>query len=322
MRSPQNKVERKQEMEILLQNTHEGYTMEEIGERMEINPSTAHRYLQEIREEREVIEVSHGRYRLDPTQSLSNVSLYPDEALMIYLALRRFIRQTNKATTFMVSAMHKIVPALKRPDLRDILQESLQSLAEERPASKEYTDIWRTLLRGWREKLVVRIEYLKAGKETPDTHEIEPYLFEPMPLGDGIYVIAFSRTRNELRTFKPDRILRASLTTAKFERPQDLSPHELLKNAWGIWYGKETTTVRLWFAAGLVASRVMETKYLPTEHKQLLEDGSLLWEAEVVGTLEILSWIRGWGDGVEVLAPPDLRQRVRKDLEAALARYK
>ena len=321
MRSQQNKYERKQAMEDLLQHSHEGYTMEELGQRFEMDASTAHRNLQEIRQEREVIEVSHGRYRLDPTQSLSNVSLYPDEALMIYLALRKFIRQTGKATTFMLSAMDKIVPALKRPDLRNILNQSLKSLEAERPASHEYTNVWRTLLRGWREDIVVRIEYQKAGDDMPTVHEIEPYLFEPMPLGDGIYVIAFSQTRNELRTFKPDRILRATLTTAKFQRRQDLSPDQLLKHAWGIWYGKEPTTVKLWFSAGVVASRVMETKYLPTERKQLLPDGTLLWEAEVVGTVEILSWIRGWGPGVEVIQPSELREKIRAELEETLARY-
>jgi predicted DNA-binding transcriptional regulator YafY len=37
--------------------------------------------------------------------------------------------------------------------------------------------------------------------------------------------------------------------------------------------------------------------------------------------LEIRAWILGWGDGVEVLKPPALRDDVARTLATATARY-
>ena len=113
----ENKRERIEQVEALLQFALDGVTIFDIAKHVGCDPSTAHRYLKEIEQRRQLIPMDRGRYRLDPSQSLHNVSLYPTEALSIFLALRRYIRQTSKAPLFMLSAIQKIVPALQRPDL-------------------------------------------------------------------------------------------------------------------------------------------------------------------------------------------------------------
>jgi predicted DNA-binding transcriptional regulator YafY len=315
----QSKREKIEQTELLLEFAFEGVSIFEIAEHVDCDPSTAHRYLKEIEQRRKLIEVVRGRYRLDPSESLTNVSLYPSEALSIYLAMRRFIRQTSKAPRFMITAVQKIARTLRKADLQEVLVASSLQLREVTPASGEHKDVWETLLRGWLENIVVRIHYLKARAHETDEHEIEPYLFEPMIFGHGTYLIAWSRLRGELRTFKLDRIQRATLTLAHFEKPK-MDVNELLKHAWGIWYGAEPTKVELIFVPE-VARRVMETVWHPTEQKHLRSDGSLYWSVEVVGTLEVLSWIRSWSHEVEVIAPKSLRDEVVKDLHKALQQY-
>ena len=51
------------------------------------------------------------------------------------------------------------------------------------------------------------------------------------------------------------------------------------------------------------------------------EDGSLTWRAKVSGTLEIRSWILGWGADVEVLEPAPLRAEIAGIVRAATDRY-
>jgi len=41
----------------------------------------------------------------------------------------------------------------------------------------------------------------------------------------------------------------------------------------------------------------------------------------VAGIVEIRPWILSWGDGVEVLEPPELREAVIAALRGAAARY-
>lgn len=314
------KRERMEQMESFLQRAYSkgGASVFDVERELGFDHSTAHRYLKELDG---VIEVERGKYAINPQSALSNVRLNTSEAIVIYLALRKFIRQTGKATHFMISALQKVIPALRDEALVTLLQNSTSVLAQERPADETYTLIWQRLLEAWRERWVVRIDYQKQGSDQSEPHDIEPYLFEPQLLGDGLYVIAWSRTRNALRTFKPDRILSAQVLPIKFEPRLDLTVEQLLRHSWGIWYGEQPITVELLFKAGVPAQRVQETVFLPTEKKVLLEDGSLYWRADVVGWIEILSWIRGWGDGVQVLAPEDLRQRVVQDLQKTLKQY-
>jgi predicted DNA-binding transcriptional regulator YafY len=306
-------------VELLLEAATTGLTVYDIAESLGCHHSTAHRIFKDIERERLLIEVTRGHYRLDPIESVRNVRLHPSEALTIYLALRRFIRQTSKAPDFMISALQKIIPALRRPDLVDQLLQSTHLLRETRAVSDEYEQIWQTIIHGWLHGEVVRIAYRGLDDAAATEHVIEPYLFEPMPFGDGTYLIAWSRTRGALRTFKPDRIQQARLTNETFEK-RALDVDHLLRCAFGIWYGAELHDVELIFPPRL-ARRMMESTFLPNEQKDVLADGSLRWRAQVSGLLEIRVWVRSWAHEVRVIAPEQLRQDILSDLRAALAQY-
>jgi predicted DNA-binding transcriptional regulator YafY len=316
-----NKRERLDELEALLQFAPEdGLTCNELATQLDCDPATITRDLKEIEQDRTLIKVSYGHYRLDPTESLSNVRLHPSEALSIYLALRRFIRQTSAAPGFMLTALKKVAPAVRQPELVNTLAQAIREMEAERQMAANDAGVWGIILRAWIEKLVVRIHYVNAKDPTPRIHEIEPLHFEPAILSDGTYLIAWSLTRNALRTFKLDRIKRATLTNLRCTPRPQIDIHVLLRHSWGIWYGEETHRVELRFSPE-VAARVMESIWHPREQKQALEDGSVLWSVEIAGTLEIKSWVRGWGPDVEVLAPPALRDEVARDMRAAARLY-
>jgi CRISPR-associated endonuclease/helicase Cas3 len=54
----------------------------------------------------------------------------------------------------------------------------------------------------------------------------------------------------------------------------------------------------------------------------MLEDGSLLWRAQVAEPLEMMPWIRGWGADVEVLEPENLREAIEKEVHGLMDVYK
>jgi proteasome accessory factor B len=308
-----------EQVELMLEYTEGGLTSTDISRELGCSPETAWRYIKQIETERPLIEMGRDRYRLDPLQRIRNVRLHPTEALTIYLALRRFIRQTSKAPTFMIHALQKVIPALGQDELIDRLMEGARILNEERRATSEDEQIWGVLIDGWLRSQVIRIQYQGLKDDTPTEHIIEPYLFEPMPFGDGNYLIAWSRTRSEMRTFKPDRIQRAILTSEQFT-PRDIPVDELLLHAMGIWYGDKLHQVELIFSPR-VARRLQESVVLRTEQKVLLPDGSLQWTAQVSGLLEIVWWVRSWGPDVRVVGPAPLRERVIDELKQTLAQY-
>jgi predicted DNA-binding transcriptional regulator YafY len=307
-------------MARLLRSHPEGFTPSELALHVGCNRVTAHRYLDEWEPQAELVNDGTGRYRIDPTQYLENLKLTYAEALTIYLALRRFVRQTSKAPAFFVTAIHKIATALRHKHLTAQLAQSSLFLEAERNAAKEHADVWNTLIRGWQEHIVVRLKYQKNRSDDLSELDFEPYLFEPAVLSHGVYVIGWSRTRQAIRTLKLDRIVRASLTVATFQPREALQADEFLRHAWGVWYGDDLTRVELRFAPA-VAILVQETIWHPSQQLQMEPDGCLLWSVEIAGLLELIPWIRGWGHEVEVIAPESLRREIADSMRQAAALY-
>lgn len=307
----------------LLMKHKDGITIQQIAEKLACNPSTVHRYIQELMDEGYDIEqLGRGYYYLKVTKSQAHILLRPKEALMIYLALRRYIRQTSRAPHFLISALYRIADALQREDLVKMLRESVMYLEKERPMSEQHNSVWEMLIEAWLTGRVIAIEYQKARQNDVDTYVIEPYWFEPAILSDGTYLIAYSHNRADLRTFKTDRIRDVRFLDETYQRPDELGVLTLLKHSWGIWYGQEDIhqVFELRFPPH-VANRIMEQVFHPNEEKVLQPDGSVLWRAKLAGELEILSWVRSWGPDVQVLAPEKFKERVIADLRHALNIY-
>lgn len=322
-----NHKQKNLEKVIHLLRTHtNGISIREIADKLGCNNSTAYRYIQELQDELQPIyEVERGYYRLNILESQYSLSFRPKEALMIYLALRRYIRQTSRAPHFLISALNRIADALQRQDLVNMLRESIFYLEQERAMSDAHNRVWETLIEAWMKGMVVRIHYQKARQNDLETYDIAIYWFEPAILSDSTYIIAWSHNRESLRTFKTDRVHHAEIVGEDIglaEHRAKYSLLDLLKHSWGIWYGQEDIhqVFELRFPPH-VANRVMEQVFHPNEQKILQDDGSVLWRAKLAGELEILSWVRSWGPDVQVLAPEGFKQRVIADLRHALNVY-
>lgn len=320
MSHAENKRERQEQIELRLLRSRQGCLPSELAAEFNVDRSTIHRDLLEIGTRATVLQDDGGRYRIDPATYVQNIRLTAPEALTVYIALRRFIRQTSQAPAFFTTAIQKIAFALRHKSLPVALDVSTESLESERQANAAQTEVWNRLIQSWYERVVVQIDYRKGRQTETESHIFEPYLFEPAVLSHGVYVIGWSRTRNQLRTFKIDRIQHVSLTAHFFDAGDDLKPDDLLRHAWGVWYGVERTRVVLRFDPA-VAARVRETVWHPSQVLEDQSDGSLLWSVDIAGTLELVSWIRGWGHEVEVLAPESLRRDIAESLQKAAEKY-
>ena len=119
----QNKRERIEHMIQLLETTNAPLGATELAQRLGCSRETAQRDLREIKALYDVSEVpsGSGKYTMSFGQNLRNVRLHPFEALTIYLALRRFIRQTNSAPNFMITSIQKVIHALARTEMKVIM---------------------------------------------------------------------------------------------------------------------------------------------------------------------------------------------------------
>ena len=151
---------------------------------------------------------------------------------------------------------------------------------------------------------------------------VHPYFLEPDAALRSVYLIGHDEGADAMRTYKVERIRSATLTQDRYEIPETFDPDQWLADAWGIWSpdGTPPIRIRLRFDAA-IAHRVREAVWHRSQELTELPDGGLEMAVTVNGIVEIRPWILSWGDGVEVLEPPDLRQSVAGAVRGAAARY-
>ena len=144
--------------------------------------------------------------------------------------------------------------------------------------------------------------------------------FEPAAPGHASYVIAYCHRTNSLRTFKIERIEAIEPTAEAYTIPPDFDPNAFLSSSWGIVVKGEVKTIRLKFAPQI--ARIMEeTVWHPSQVLEKQSDGSVIMTLRVTDTVELNSWILGWGEKVEVLEPAEIREKMVRTAKAMLDVY-
>jgi predicted DNA-binding transcriptional regulator YafY len=99
--------------------------------------------------------------------------------------------------------------------------------------------------------------------------------------------------------------------------PDDFDLEQHLGNAWGV-FREETcydVAIRFW---GPAAKVVTETRWHRTQVVVPNEDGTVTLQFKVSGLNEILWWLMSWAPFSRVEDPPELRERLLKELHNAI----
>jgi len=140
-------------------------------------------------------------------------------------------------------------------------------------------------------------------------------------VGRAWYLIAYSTEHGEPRTFKLGRIRSLRVLKETFHRPRGLELGNYFGAAWNMIPEGQLHDVHLRFSP-MVAGNVAEVRWHDSQQVQWKDDGSMEFRARVDGLGEITWWILGYGDHVEVLEPPQLRQRVAQVAASVLQKYR
>lgn len=244
-----------------------------------------------------------------------------DEALALYLG-RRFLDPLAGTSLgdAAAKAFLKIQTALGK-GARQYLEKMAEGLYFTRLGGGDYrgqSAIIDELHRGIADREAMLITYQSQRSTEPVEYEIHPYGF--VHHRRSMYLIAWSRDSNAIRTFKVDRVETARTTGFPFERPADFNLSDYMKGSFGVYHGDGEFAVRLRFAPA-VARYVQESRWHASQTLTLEHDGSLLAEFRLSTIEEIKSWVLGFGRHVQALAPDELRDAIRAELEATAAHY-
>lgn len=298
-----------------------GVAVSEIAKLTGMTTRTVYRDINALDEELgvPVFQAGRGRYGIDRKFFLPPLRLSVPEAIVLFLASRLIARWSDQYDAAVVSAFTKLADALPQPIARHVAATMLTIGASD--PNEPFSRSFSAVARGWAEGRIVEIDY-DPGAAPRKRTRVHPYFLEPDAALRSVYLIGYDETARAMRTYKVERIRSATLTTDRYEIPDEFDPDAWLANSWGIWSPDSTPPVRirLRFEAD-IAHRVREAVWHRSQELAELPDGRIELAVTVNGIVEIRPWILSWGERVEVLEPAELRDSVAASVRAAAERY-
>ena len=134
------------------------------------------------------------------------------------------------------------------------------------------------------------------------------------------YLFGYKPDDNDLRTWRVDRIEAAGLEKMPFTVRDDIDVDSRLSGAFGIYDGADQINIKIRFS-GHAARFVSEKHWHDSQQLTPQKDGSLIVELDLSSTIEVKSWILGFGREAQVLEPAELQKEILEDLTAMMTHY-
>jgi predicted DNA-binding transcriptional regulator YafY len=160
-------------------------------------------------------------------------------------------------------------------------------------ANRDEEKLIATLSRGIKQRRLVEVEYVKVGEETVVEHTVEPYWLErQLP---HWYVHTWDRTREDVRSFRLDRMRAARLAGETFEPREGFEPSRL----------RDARVARIHYGKSVARWEI-------ERGAQPLRDGSAVAEQKVGGIEWLVGEILRFRGEAVVIEPADLRRSVAR----------
>ncbi|MDO9227526.1 MAG: WYL domain-containing protein [Pseudomonadota bacterium] len=162
------------------------------------------------------------------------------------------------------------------------------------------------------------ITYHARGSNAVSEREVSPLRL--VHYRENWYLDAWCHLRRGLRNFSVDAIERAEILEKPARDIAEKSLNQVLGAGYGIFSGGRVRWARLRFTPER-ARWLTSEQWHPKQKGHLQDDGAYLLELPYADDRELIMDILKYGPDCEVLAPEELRTRVREQAAATLARY-
>ncbi len=182
---------------------------------------------------------------------------------------------------------------------------------------KSYQDTIEKLKETIEQSKTVEIHYQPLRSSWPASRKVNPYRL--YYVRDNLYLIGYCQQRKEVRTFLIDRIQSLDIKDQRFQIPLFFSIEDYFKDAFGVFRG---TAVEVTLVFKKPASQwVQEKKWHASQRLKVLKGGKIQLDFNVAVTPEFTQWVLGFGAGVEVIKPVELRQTIENESWKILGVY-
>jgi predicted DNA-binding transcriptional regulator YafY len=251
-----------------------------------------------------------GGYKIDPEFYLPPLDLNLKEALSLLMLVHKtaggIVAPFKNSLLLAALKIENNLPEKIRKYCNEAMQNVSAHLEAQAPTEKLDTH-FSLLQRAISGKRRVYMKYHSLFENEVIDAELCPYHLHFNRR--AWYVIGFSSLHQSVRTFKLNRIVHLKLTDNYFKGGNKFSAREYLGRAWSIIPEGRIYYVKLRFLPK-VANNVIEVRWHSTQKVQKNPDGSADIEFRIDGLGEIVWWILGYGDQVQIIRPKALRQKI------------
>jgi predicted DNA-binding transcriptional regulator YafY len=181
-------------------------------------------------------------------------------------------------------------------------------------AAKAYrSEFFQDLCQALLSRRRVDIDYYSRPSDSRSERRVSPQRL--IYYRDNWYLDAWCHLRNGLRSFSIDAIKALQISTETAIEIDDAELNHELESGYGIFSGAATHTALLRFKPQ-IARWVSRETWHPEQHGEYDEAGCYLLRVPYSQDTELIMEILKYGDEVEALEPPALRERVRRRIEA------
>ncbi|MBM3154913.1 MAG: transcriptional regulator [Chloroflexi bacterium] len=312
-----------QQMERLLNMLHylnqnpAGVSPQQLARKFNVSVRTIYRDRRYLESLAGAIACVDKKWVIDEHAVLPPVKLTLLEAMTIFIAARLLLGYSNAYNPSVDSALLKLSSIVPQP-LRDQIRETITWM-EKKGMDERFLRTLESLAHAWVDRRSVKIYYRTLDDEEPAERIIDPYFIQPGALEHATYVIGYCHAASDIRTFKLERIRTVELLKEHYKIPKDFDPNKYLDSPWITVDGKPKT-VKLRFHPA-IARIPEETKWHSSQSVQRQLGGSVVLTMKVPVSVQLESFVLGWGDKVEVLEPRELRQRIAKIAQSTADLY-
>jgi predicted DNA-binding transcriptional regulator YafY len=316
----------------MLERHPKGMTLYEMAESLRVSPRTMRRYLKEVEREYELAPTrSKGGgqmvWRITAVDIPRKIELRRTQVFAL-LAARRVFEPLRGSTLYeeIDMAIGRLMTLAHRPGRgpnAGVSDNYLEKRFLYLPfAPKMYgskTEELDDLFQAVADLRPLTLQYRSVGRGKEETITIHPYAL--VMHRDAIYTVARHVERGETRTFLLDRMRATECsTTERFTLPADFDIDEYFQGEFGIWRSTEKHRVVVDFDAQAV-EYIRGRRFHPSQRVSLLPGGGVRITMTVGNLNPVVSWVLEWGQRARVIEPPELVERVRAELVAALDKY-
>jgi len=301
---------------LTILQSSQSYSVDDLAKMLGISRRTLFRDMGALRSLG--VPYSHdadGGYRVEDSFFLPPINLDLREALSLCLLIHKM--SGHLPMPFRSSA---VLAALKidsqmPPDIRRYCKAALQNVSinvDMHTPMDSLDKVFSQLQKAIAKRRKVQLRYRSLFERKEIRTVLSPYHLRYH--NRGWYVVGKSSLHKTVRTFKLNRIKELKALKTGFVEDEKFDPAEYLGRAWSMIPDGRIYNVKLRFLPK-VATNVAEVRWHSTQTVEWNDDGSATVEFRVDGLGEIIWWILGYGDQVQVLSPVVLRRRVMKTAE-------